>query len=122
MNGAGLKELIRAYVEGYEGGITPFNRGALPTVSGLSIEVKEADGKYTLLRVLRDGKEIGDEDTFKVTCLNIPSYFTLFTEDESRVFEKEDDRVKVAWTAYIKDGGTLAEPENYITLKAIPHN
>ncbi|MGN0638500.1 MAG: hypothetical protein ACI4J0_09015 [Huintestinicola sp.] len=117
MTGEQLKELVRAYVEGYEGGIAPFNRGALPVVSGMSIEVQEEGGKYTLLRVLRDGREIGDEDTFKVTCLNIPSYFTSFLEDENRVFEKEEDRVKVAWTAYIKDGGTLAEPENYITLK-----
>lgn len=101
----------------HEGGITPFNRGSLPTVSGLSVEVKETDGKYTLLRVLRDGREIGDEDTFKVTCLDIPANFTPFLEDENCKFEKEEDRVKVAWTAYIKEVGTLAEPEKYITLK-----
>ncbi|MGN0691039.1 MAG: hypothetical protein ACI4K7_01680 [Oscillospiraceae bacterium] len=83
----------------------------------MSIEVQETDGKYTLLRVLKDGREIGDEDTFKVTCLDLPSYFTPFLEDKNRVFEKEEDRVKVAWTAYIKDGGTIAEPEKYITLK-----
>lgn len=117
MTGAQLKELVRAYVEGYEGGITPFNRGSLPTVSGISVEVQETDGKYTLLRVLRDDREIGDEDTFKVTCLNIAAYMNVFLEDENRVFEKEEDRVKVAWTAYIKDSGTLSEPENYITLK-----
>lgn len=117
MTGAELKEFIKAYVESYEGGITPFNRGSLPVVSGMSIEVQETDGKYTLLRVLKDGREIGDEDTFKVTCLDLPSYFTPFLEDENRVFEKEEDRVKVAWTAYIKDGGTIAEPEKYITLK-----
>ena len=116
MTGAQLKELVRAYVEGYEDGVTPFNRGSLPIVSGMSIEVREADGKYTLMRVLRDGREVGDEDTFKVTCLNISANFSAFLEDESRVFEKEEDRVRAAWTAYIKDGGRLAEPTNYITL------
>lgn len=117
MNGAQLKEIVRKYVEGYEGGITPFNRGSLPTVSGISIEVEEADGKYTLLRVMKDGKELGDDGTFKVTCLDIPASFNTFLEDESLVFEKEEDRVRPAWTAYIKDGGTLAEPEKYITVK-----
>lgn len=117
MTGTQLKELVRAYVEGYEGGIAPFNRGSLPIVSGLSIEVKEADKKYTLLRVLKDGKELGDDNTFKVTCLDVLASFNTFLEDESLVFEKEEDRVRVAWTAYIKDGGTLAEPEKYITLK-----
>lgn len=117
MTGAQMKELVRAYVEGYEGGITPFNRGSLPTVSGLSIEVKEADKKYTLLRILKDGKELGDDDTFKVTCLDIPASFNTLLEDESRVFEQEEDRVRTAWTAYMKDGGTLAEPEKYITLQ-----
>ncbi len=116
MTGAQLKEFVKAYVEGCEGGIAPFNRGSLPIVSGISIEVREADGKYTLMRVLRDGREVGDEDTFKVTCLDISSYFNTFLEDESRVFEKEEDRVRAAWTAYIKDGGSPAEPTNYITL------
>lgn len=117
MTGAQLKELVRKYVEGYEGGITPFNRGSLPTVSGISIEVNEEEGKYTLMRVLKDGKELSDDETFKVTCLDIPANFNTFLEDESLVFEKEEDRVRPAWTAYIKDGGTLAQPENYITVK-----
>lgn len=77
MNGAELKEFIKAYVEGIEDGFTPFNRGSLPTVSGLSIEVKEAYGKYTLGRVLKDCKEISDEDTFKVSCLNTYAFMKL---------------------------------------------
>ncbi|MBP1561948.1 MAG: extracellular solute-binding protein [Oscillospiraceae bacterium] len=117
MKGAELKEYLKISVEGIEGGFTPFNRGSLPTVSGISIEVQEKDGKYTLVRVLNDGKEVGDDDTFKVTWLNTAAYMSPFLNDENRVFEKEEDRVKVAWTAYIKDGGTIAEPENYITLK-----
>ncbi|MGN0700878.1 MAG: extracellular solute-binding protein [Oscillospiraceae bacterium] len=116
MNGAELKEFIKASVEGIEGGFTPFNRGSLPTVSGLSIEVKEADGMYTLCRVLKDGKEISDEDTFKVSCLNTYAYMAPFLNDETRVFEPSEKNVRVVWTAYIKDGGTIAEPEKYITI------
>ena len=117
MNGAQLKEVVKAYVEGYGGGITPFNRGSLPVVSGISVEVKEADGEYTLLRVLKDGKELSHADTFKVTCLDLVASFNTFLENESFVFEKEEDRVRPAWTGYIKNGGTLAEPESYITIK-----
>ncbi len=117
MNGAQLKEVVKAYVEGYGGGITPFNRGSLPVVSGISVEVKEADGEYTLLRVLKDGKELSDADTFKVTCLDLVASFNTFLENENFVLEKEEDRVRPAWTGYIKNGGTLAEPESYITIK-----
>ncbi|MGN0733824.1 MAG: carbohydrate ABC transporter substrate-binding protein, partial [Emergencia sp.] len=111
MNGAELKEYIRYSVEGIENGFTPFNRGSLPTVSGMSMEVQETDGKYTLSRVLKDGKEINDEDTFKVTCLNLGAYMGPFLSDENRVFEKAEKRVKETWKEYIKDGGKVAEPE-----------
>ena len=116
MTGAELKETVKGYVEGMEGGFTPFNRGSLPIVSGISMEVKEADGAYSLTRVLRDGKEVKDEDTFRVTCLNTGAWMAPFLKDESRVFEKAQQRVKPEWSAYILGGGTLAEPENYITL------
>ena len=47
MKGAELKDYVKASVEGIEGGFTPFNRGSLPAVSGISIEVQEEDGhKY----------------------------------------------------------------------------
>ena len=36
MNGAELTETVRAFVEGCEGGFTPFNRGSLPVVSGIA--------------------------------------------------------------------------------------
>ena len=118
MSGAELREYIRCSVEGVEDGFTPFNRGSLPTVSGLSIEVLESeDGTYQLSHVRKDGKEIGDEDTFQVTCLNLAAYMNPFLSDENRVFEKEEIRVKNTWTAYILDGGQVAEPENYMTLK-----
>ena len=117
MSGAQLKEYVKFSVEGIENGFTPFNRGSLPTVSGISMEVQEAEGKYTLNRVLRDKKEIGDEETFKVTFLNIGTYMGAFLDDENCVFEKEEKRVRDTWTAYITGGGTVAEPEKYITLK-----
>ena len=66
MTGAELKETIRAYVEG---GFKPFNRGSLSVVSGVAIEVQEDAGAYKLLKVEKDGRESGDEDTFSVTCL-----------------------------------------------------
>ena len=40
MTGAELKEVVRAYVEGCEGGFVPFNRGSLPIVSGIAVEVR----------------------------------------------------------------------------------
>ena len=117
MTGAQLKDYLKAAVEGTEGGFTPFNRGSLPTVSGISIEVRETGGNYILKRVLKNGKGLGDEDTVLVTCLNTTAYMAPFLKSENQTFEKEDIRVKNAWTEYIKSGGTLAEPENYITLK-----
>ncbi|MDD6213124.1 MAG: extracellular solute-binding protein, partial [Clostridiales bacterium] len=117
MNGTQLKEYLKACVEGMEEGFTPFNCGSLPTVSGLKIEVREADKTYTLERVLRDGKEIGDEDTFKVTCLNTRVYMNPFLNDENCEFEIPERRVRDEWTEYVKEGVTIAEPENYITLK-----
>ena len=47
MTGAELKETVRAFVEGCEGGFVPFNRGSLPVVSGIAVEVKENNGSYT---------------------------------------------------------------------------
>lgn len=116
MTGVELKETVKAYVEGIEGGFKPFNRGSLPIASGISMEVAEKDGTYTLTRVMKDGKEIGDGDTFRVTCLNTGAHMAPFLKDESRVFEKAEQRVKAEWTAYIMGGGTLAQPESYIKL------
>ncbi|MDO4517437.1 MAG: ABC transporter substrate-binding protein [Bacillota bacterium] len=117
MTGAELKEYVRASVEGIEGGFIPFNLGSLPTVSGISIEVQEKDGAYTLTRVLRDGDEVGDEDSFHVTCLNIADDMAPFLAAEDHGFEKDELRVKQQWTAFIKDGGTMAEPTPYLTVK-----
>ena len=54
MTGQELKECIRDYVEGIEGGFKPFNRGSLPVVSGVAIKVQEKDGEYILLEVKKD--------------------------------------------------------------------
>lgn len=117
MEGAELEEYIRASVEGIENGFLPFNRGSLPTVSGISIEVQEKDGKYTLKNVLKDGSKLGDKDTYKVTCLNTEAYMSPFMDNDNSVFRMHEKRVKEEWVEYIKGGGAIAEPDNYITLK-----
>ncbi len=53
---AELKETVRNFVEGYEGGFIPFNRGSLPVVSGISVEIKETDDGYTLSKVTKEWK------------------------------------------------------------------
>lgn len=118
MSGAELREILRGYVEGVDGGFKPFNRGSLPVVSGVSIEVKENKGSYTLTKVLRDGKAIGDDETFSVSCLATYAHFAPFLEDENRIFTQGEDRVKDVWLGYVNAGdAVLAQPENYITLK-----
>ena len=57
MSGAELKETVRNFIEGYEGGFIPFNRGSLPVLSGISVEVKETDDGYTLSKVTKAGKK-----------------------------------------------------------------
>ena len=69
MTGAELKEVVRAFVEGCEGGFVPFNRGSLPIVSGIAVEVKENNGSYTLTSITRNGQPLRDDDTITVTCL-----------------------------------------------------
>ncbi len=118
MTGAELKETVKDYVEGTTIGFKPFNLGSLPIVSGISIEVKENDGAYTLTKVMKDGKEIGDDDTFSVTCLATYAHFAPVLADESREFTLGEDNVKGTWTSRANEGGlTLAEPSKYITVK-----
>ncbi len=117
MTGGELKETIRAYVEGAEGGFKPFNRGSLPVVSGITIEVEENKDTYTLSKVKRDGTEIKDDETFTVTCLATYGHFAPFLADESRVFTEGEENVRAAWTNFVKSGDVvLAKPEHYITL------
>lgn len=118
MTGAELKALVQAFVEGYEGGMTPFNRGSLPVVSGIAIKVTERDGKYTLSEVTKEGMAIKDADSFRVSCLALPQHMEALPSDITSGFETTEATVRQDWTAFVKQGGdVLAEPEQYITLK-----
>ena len=118
MTGAELKELVRAYVEGCEGGFVPFNRGSLPVVSGIAVEVKENNGSYTLTGITRNGKPLGDDDTITVTCLATSKQMEALLASESGASEDGDAWVKDTWRDHVSGGGAaLAEPENYITLR-----
>ena len=118
MSGSELKELVKAFVEGYEGGFVPFNRGSLPVVSGISMEIKENEDGYTLSEVKKDGKKISDDDSFTVTCLAIPRHMESLLADKDSTFEAEDTVVKDTWMNYVLEGDVvLAEPEDYITLR-----
>ena len=118
MTGAELKETVRAFVEGREGGFVPFNRGSLPVVSGIAVEVKEASGSYTLTGITRNGQPLRDDDTVTVTCLATAKRMAPLLADKSAGFTGGDQQVKSTWTEYISGGGAaLAEPENYMTLR-----
>lgn len=118
MSGAELKETVRNFVEGYQGGFIPFNRGSLPVVSGISVEIKETEDGYILKKVKKDGKTVQDKDTFTVTCLAIPKHMEAYPADDTVVFDEADTTVKNTWTGYVSDGdAVLAEPEDYITLR-----
>ena len=118
MTGAELKELVRTFVEGCEGGFVPFNRGSLPVVSGIAVEVKEASGSYTLTGITRNGQPLRDDDTVTVTCLATAKQMAPLLADKSAGFTGGDQQVKSTWTEYVSGGGAaLAEPENYMTLR-----
>ena len=118
MNGAELTETVRAFVEGCEGGFTPFNRGSLPVVSGIAIEVKEENGGFTLTGIKRDGKPLREDESVTVTCLSTTGGMAPLLADESRAFKGGDTTVRDTWSAYVSGGNAaLAEPENYIKLR-----
>ena len=118
MTGAELKETVRAFVEGCEGGFVPFNRGSLPVVSGIAVEVKEAGGSYTLTGITRNGQSLGDDDTVTVTCLAAENQMEALLASESGRSLDGDTWVKNRWRDHLSGGGAaLAEPENYMTLR-----
>ena len=118
MSGTELKETLRNFVEGYEGGFIPFNRGSLPVVSGISVEIRETDEGYTLGKVTKDGKQVQDNDIVTVTCLALPKHMEAYPADDNIVFGGEDTSVKDTWLEYISEGDAiLAEPEDYMTLR-----
>ena len=118
MTGAELKETVRAFVEGCEGGFVPFNRGSLPVVSGIAVEVKEAGGSYTLTDITRNGQPLRDDDTVTVTCLAVENQMEALLASESGRSLDGDTWVKNRWGDHLSGGGAaLAEPENYMTLR-----
>ena len=118
MTGAELKETVRAFVEGCEGGFVPFNRGSLPVVSGIAVEIKEAGGSYTLTGITRNGQPLRDDDTVTVTCLAAENQMEALLASESGTSLDGDTWVKNRWRDHVSGGGAaLAEPENYITLR-----
>lgn len=118
MTGAELKETVRAFVEGCEGGFVPFNRGSLPVVSGIAVEVKEAGGSYTLTGITRNGQPLRDDDAVTVTCLAAENQMEALLASESGRSLDGDTWVKNRWRDHLSGGGAvLAEPENYMTLR-----
>ena len=118
MTGAELKEVVRAFVEGCEGGFVPFNRGSLPVVSGIAVEVKENNGSYTLTGITRNGQPLKDDDTVTVTCLATAKQMKALLASGSGTSAGEDTWVKNTWRDHVSGGGAaLAEPENYMTLR-----
>lgn len=118
MTGAELKETVRAFVEGCEGGFVPFNRGSLPVVSGIAVEVKEENGSYTLTGITRNGQPLRDDDTVTVTCLAAEKQMEALLASESGTSLDGDTWVKNRWRDHVSGGGAaLAEPENYMTLR-----
>ena len=117
MTGAELKDTLRTFVEGCEGSFTPFNRGSLPVVSGIAVQVEENGGSYKLTGVTRSGQPLQDDDTVTVTCLATENQMTPLLQDETRAFERGADTVKNLWSKALSDGSVvLAAPESYITL------
>lgn len=118
MTGAELKETVRAFVEGCKGGFVPFNRGSLPVVSGIAVEVKEAGGSYTLTGITRNGRPLKDDDTVTVTCLATEKQMEALLASERGTSLDGDTWVKNTWRDHVSGGGAaLAEPENYIALR-----
>ncbi len=118
MTGAELKETVRAFVEGCEGGFVPFNRGSLPIVSGIAVEVKENSSSYTLTGITRNGQPLRDDDTVTVTCLAAEKQMEALLASGSGTSAGEDTWVKNTWRDHVSGGGAaLAEPENYMTLR-----
>mgnify|MGYP001723102325 CR=1 FL=1 len=118
MTGAELKETVRAFVEGCEGGFVPFNRGSLPVASGIALNVQENSGSYTLTGITRNGQPLRDDDTVTVTCLATASQMAPLLSGENGAFPCLDTPVKQAWREALSGGGmVLAEPEHYMTLR-----
>ena len=110
MTGAELEDTLRTFVEGCEGGFTPFNRGSLPVVSGIAVQVEENDGSYKLTGVIRNGQPLQDDDTVTVTCLATENQMTPLLQDETCAFERGADTVKNLLSKALSDGSVVLAP------------
>lgn len=122
MTGRQVKELVRCLVEGDKGVMKPFNLGTLPVVSGMSIEVSQSDEGYILKEVKMGDKAVADDAVYKVAYTNPAGFYNdlmnNFTDDNGdTLFEIQETRTRGAWVEYMKRGGQIAEPEDYITVK-----
>ena len=122
MTGSQVKEFIRCLVEGDEGAMKPFNLGTLPVVSGMSIEVSKGDEGYILKDVKAGGKTVADDAVYKVAYTNPAGFYNdlmnNFADDNGdALFEIQGTRTRDAWVEYMKQGGQIADPEDYITVK-----
>lgn len=116
VNGTELTDIVKCFVEGIEGGFVPFNQGSLPVFSGISVEVKEENGCYTLVEMMKDGKRIDDHDTFTLTCLATEKNMTPLLNGDT--FTEDKIKVRQTWLDYVSSGnGKLVEPEKYITVR-----
>ena len=116
VNGTELTDIVKCFVEGIEGGFVPFNQGSLPVFSGISVEVKEENGCYTLVKIMKDGKRIDDHDTFTLTCLATEKNMTPLLNGDT--FTEDEIKVRRTWLDYVSSGnGKLVEPEKYITVR-----
>lgn len=116
VNGTELTDIVKCFVEGIEGGFVPFNEGSLPVFSGISVEVKEENGCYTLVKIMKDGKRIDDHDTFTLTCLATEKNMTPLLNGDT--FTEDEIKVRRTWLDYVSSGnGSLVEPEKYITVR-----
>lgn len=116
VNGTELTDIVKCFVEGIEGGFVPFNQGSLPVFSGISVEVKEENGCYTLVKIMKDGKRIDEHDTFTLTCLATEKNMTPLLNDDT--FTEDKNKVRQTWLDYVSSGnGKLVEPKKYITVR-----
>ena len=116
VNGTELTDIVKCFVEGIEGGFVLFNQGSLPVFSGISVEVKEENGCYTLVEIMKDGKRIDDHDTFTLTCLATEKNMTPLLNGDT--FTEDKIKVRQTWLDYVSSGnGKLVEPEKYITVR-----
>lgn len=122
MTGKELKECIRVSIEGSGNAFTPFNMSSLPTIGGIHMDVEENSGKFILKNVTKNGRKIEDNEIYSVVYLNTTQFQKqlaeqLYPEESLEAFQKDDKMLRIIWTEYLKNGGKIEKPSDYITLK-----